>query len=315
MEYRKLISFGKNSFVISLPKPWIRQHKLVKGDLIYVEETGPNLMLSKKEFNKGSGEKEKVILVDGKSRDWIERVVCSTYINNYNKIIFKGKELRGKVKELQSVIQNLIALEIMEQTTDTIVAKVFLDMETVSVNELVRKMDIVTRTMLKEACEIFKDDNYESLNERDKDVNRLYFLHSRAVLFYLDNPMKAVKSHKLNPSALLRAHKIAFYVEAVADEARRIARYAREEISAAKKKKIEDFLLEILNYYTTTIKAAHTSDENLALEQADCKEIFYKKLKDWEEDSKKTPDVYKLMNRMQRIVSLIHNLGRVIYTF
>ncbi len=44
MEYRKLISFGKNSFVISLPKAWVRHSKLKKGDLIYVEEASDHLM-------------------------------------------------------------------------------------------------------------------------------------------------------------------------------------------------------------------------------------------------------------------------------
>ena len=49
MDYRKLIAFGKNSFVISVPKQWIKQNKLNKGDLIYLDESGPNLILSKKE--------------------------------------------------------------------------------------------------------------------------------------------------------------------------------------------------------------------------------------------------------------------------
>ena len=55
MEYRKLISFGKNSFVVSLPKSWIKQNKLIKGDLIHISDNGSDLILSKKE----SDEKKK----------------------------------------------------------------------------------------------------------------------------------------------------------------------------------------------------------------------------------------------------------------
>ena len=49
MEYRKLISFGKSSFVVSLPKSWIKQNKLKKGDLIHFEDEGNNLVIKKKE--------------------------------------------------------------------------------------------------------------------------------------------------------------------------------------------------------------------------------------------------------------------------
>ena len=47
MEFRKLISFGKSSYVVSLPKAWVVQQKLKKGDLIAVDEAGPKLILSK----------------------------------------------------------------------------------------------------------------------------------------------------------------------------------------------------------------------------------------------------------------------------
>src|SRR3989344_8351733 len=172
MEYRRLISFGKSSFVVSLPKEWVGQNSLKKGDFIYLQENGPNLLLSKKDNNEKAEDREKIIYVDGKNEFTIEREVCSTYIQNYPRIVLRGKEIKSKVKELQRIVQSLIALEIMEQTSDTIIAKDFLNMDSVSVEELIRKMDLVTRTMMKETQQIFEEDNYDSLNERDQDVNR-----------------------------------------------------------------------------------------------------------------------------------------------
>ncbi|PIN75132.1 hypothetical protein COV17_04240 [Candidatus Woesearchaeota archaeon CG10_big_fil_rev_8_21_14_0_10_36_11] len=315
MEYRKLISFGKNSFVVSLPKPWVRQHKLQKGDLIYIEENGPNLALSKKEFDGDSEEREETIIIDGKNSDWIERRVCSAYIKNCNKITLKGNEIKGKVKELQKIIQNLIALEVMEQTSDTIVAKVFLNMDTVSVEELIRKMDIVTRTMIKETCEIFKDDNYDSLNERDMDVNRLYFLVYRAVLYNFENPMKAIKNFKLSPIQSMRFHKLAFYVEGIADEARRVARYVRLlKPSEQQQKVIEKILTDLYEYYVNTMKSAHTNDHTLALQIADLKGDFYTRIETLKPKIGESVEMHKVMNRLQRMTSLIHNMGRIVYT-
>ena len=212
MEYRRLISFGKSSFVVSLPKEWIGQNSLKKGDLVYLQESGPNLLLSKKDGDEKVEEREKIIYVDGKSAYTISREVCSTYIQNYPRIVLRGKEIKNKVKELQGIVQSLIALEIMEQTSDTIIAKDFLNMDSVSVEELIRKMDLVTRTMMKEAQQMFDEDNYESLNERDQDVNRLYFLLYRSILYNLRNPMKALRNFKLSGLDLLRAHFMGFYI-------------------------------------------------------------------------------------------------------
>ena len=43
MEFRKIIAFGKSSFVVSLPKAWMVAHNLVKGDVVYLEEEDDDL--------------------------------------------------------------------------------------------------------------------------------------------------------------------------------------------------------------------------------------------------------------------------------
>ncbi len=315
MEYRRLISFGKSSFVVSLPKEWVGQNSLKKGDLVYLQESGPNLLLSKKDSDEKVEEREKIIYVDGKSAYTIGREVCSTYIQNYPRIILRGKEIKNKVKELQGIVQSMIALEIMEQTSDSIIAKDFLNMDSVSVEELIRKMDLVTRTMMKEAQQIFEEDNYESLNERDQDVNRLYFLLYRSILYNLRNPMKALRNFKLSGLDILRAHFIGFYIEAIADEVRRTARYTHNlKMSAQTLEQVQQYLLKMYDYYTTTMKAAYNKDAELAFKQAELKQNFDKELLILEEEVQKTPGFNRVLTRLQRMTSLVHNLGRVLYT-
>ena len=271
MEYRKLISFGKSSYVVSLPRSWVKQNKLVKGDLIYIEENGPSLVLSKK-TDIDTEEKERVINIDGKDIPRIEREVNAAYIANYRKIVLRGKELKGKIKDLQAVIQGLIALEIMEQSSDSIIAKDFLNMDKVSIPELIRKMDVVTRTMLKESAKIFVDDNYQNINERDKDVNRLYFLLYRGTLYNLSNPMKAIKNFNLTAVDLLKLQSIGYYIEGIADEARRFARHARQlAISPAEKQKMEQMLNRIIDFYVETMKAFYANDVEAALKLSELK--------------------------------------------
>ncbi|MBI2572680.1 phosphate uptake regulator PhoU [Candidatus Woesearchaeota archaeon] len=315
MEYRKLISFGKNSFVVSLPKNWVRQSKLEKGDLIYIEESGSNLVLSKQEINKEVQEKEKVINIDGKTVFSITREVCSAYILNYRTITLRGKEIKTKVKELQGIVQGLMALEILEQNSDSIIAKDFLNMDKVSVNELLRKMDVVTRTMIKEMCSIFEEDTYENLNERDRDVNRLYFLLYRTILYNLENPSKSMKNFKLSPIDLLKYYTLGFYMEAIGDEVKRSARYLRQlKLTAEKQKVIKNMLLELNDYFITTMKAVHNNDMSLALQLSEMKLKFNNQLEELEKDVQKIAYLHNVISKLQRMTTLIHNTGRLIYT-
>ena len=283
--------------------------------MVYLQESGPNLLLSKKDSDEKVEEREKIIYVDGKSGYTIGREVCSTYIQNYPRIILRGKEIKNKVKELQGIVQSLIALEIMEQTSDTIIAKDFLNMDSVSVEELIRKMDLVTRTMIKEAQQIFDEDNYDSINERDHDVNRLYFLLYRSVLYNLRNPMKALRNFKLSGLDLLRSHFIGFYIEAIADEVRRTVRHTHAlKMPASTQEQIQQYLTKMGDYYTNTMKAAYTKDTELAFKQAELKRSFDKDLLAMEEEVQKTPGFNRVLTRLLRMTSLIHNLGRVLYT-
>lgn len=275
-----------------------------------------NLILQPRRDKTEDEEKEILIDVDGKSLLAISREICSAYILNNRKITLKGKEVKTKVKGIQGAIQGLIALEIMEQSPDSIVAKDFLNMEKVSMEELIRKMDLVTRTMFKEGCEIFEQkDNYESLSERDKDVNRLYFLLYRAVIYNFENISRMYKNFKLNSLDLLKINFAGYYIEMVADEVRRVARYARQlELGPAERKKLELLLQQALELYTQTMKSYYLKDVSLALEQSEMKGHFQKELTELEKLVPKTPHLNRVLNRLERLVVTVHNLGRLVYT-
>ncbi len=330
MEYRKLISFGKSSFVISLPKAWIRQNKIEKGDLIYLEESGTNIILSKTDQTKVSEDKKIIINVDGKTLTTIKRELVSAYILNNRTIVFKGKETKTKLKELQSLVQNLIALEIMEQDSNTILAKDFLNMDKVSLAELIRKMDLIIRTMINETTEVLDNDLYETINERDTDVNRLYFLLKRAVLYNLKNPVRAQKNFKLNPARLLNYQILGTILEGIADETRRTARFLRKiNFSNDEKKEFRNLLNSLNEQYLAVIKTVYTEDSVVALENSQHKNEFNilidnfetkfnKKIKDKTSNLNSACEISsilgKVLHRMRKNTSYIHNLGRVVYT-
>lgn len=314
MEYRKLISFGNNSFVISLPKSWVIQNKLKKGDLIHITEQSHDLILSGKDAEKEQVDKVKVITVDGKNLALVEREINSSYILNHRTIILKGEELRGNIRVFQTFFQNLIALEVMEQTPTSLVAKDFLNMSKVSVEELVHKMDIVTRAMFIESSEEFSTQNYENVNERDRDVNRLYFLLYRTVLYNMDNPLNALRHFKLKTVDLVNFLFSGYYLEGIADEVRRTARYASQlNINQPEKEALKRFLQHINEYYLETMKAFYAKNVDLALGISEHKKELNNELDTFEKKNQGVEFYGSTIGRMRRLISFIHSLGRIVY--
>ncbi len=203
----------------------------------------------------------------------------------------------------------------MEQTSDTIIAKDFLSMEKVSINELVKKMDIITRTMFKEACESFHEDNYDNINERDQDINRLYFLLYRAVVYNLENPFQAVKNHRLSPLEIFKYYQLGFYIEIVADEVRRSTRFARKlQVSPAKRIYLERLLQRINEYYLNTMKATYSNDFNAVLKLSEEQYILNKEFDALEPEVIKIEYLGRFIGHLRRMSMTIHNIGRVAYT-
>jgi len=313
MDYRKLISFGKNSFVVSLPKSWIRQNNLQKGALIYVDEREKNLILSTEERQKVD-EKTKNILVDGKSIRRLKREIISAYIKDYKNIILTGDELKDKAVQIQNTIQNLMALEVMEQTSKRIVARDFLDMNSISIMNLIRKIDVIIRAMYEDCENMFTDDNYDSIYHRDNDVNRLSFLIFRVIEFGLNNSSFMYKKHGLTSQRLLTFWWCVSNLEKVGDEVKRVARYMKGTLLEEKeKKRFLKILASMKDGYLKVMKGFYTEDIELTHDVLEQKEDVVLECESYYNDNKDVENVALLMERFKAMVTNIYSLGRSIY--
>lgn len=312
MEYRKLISFGKSSYVISLPKSWLNQNKLKKGDLVYLEEKGQSLVLGGKE-EKSAEEKTITIQVDGKSLRRIQREIINSYILDYKTITLVGNEIKEKAKEIQATIHNLVALEVMEETSKRIVARDFLDMNNISFFSMIQKMDVIIRAMFEDCEKMFIEDTSENIAHRDQDVNRLCFLIFRVIEFGFENTSFMYRKYNLTPRHLLHLWWFAFNMEAIADEVKRTARYIPQV--KLDKKQQEQFLRilgDTKNKYLLVMKSYHNQDSDLSHNIIDSKKEIIKEYDNFYFVNRRIENVGLLIEKLKSMVTGICNLGRVI---
>lgn len=314
MEFRKLISFGKSSYVVSLPKAWVTKQKLKKGDIIYFEERDHRLILSAQEEKKNKEQKKIVIKVDGIEIKQIKRTIIGAYIQNHKTISLEGKEIKKKAREIQTTLQSLIAMEVIEQTSEKIVAKDFLNYDDVSVNNIIRKIDLILRAMLEDVILVFEEDVCENINYRDNDVNKLVFLIFRIVRFGFENHSYFSKKFNLSFIDLFTIHYLASYLEQLGDDIKRIARRMKaSKFSQKEKQRYKELLKKIKDCYLKTMKAYYNKDLKTIHEVINLRDQLIKECENFYSKNKKIPGIGFLIDRTKATIVHICQLGRVLY--
>ncbi len=312
MEYRRLIKFGNSSYVISVPKAWIGKNNLNKGDVIYFEENGNNeLVISAKEKQPILKESEITINVEGKPLATIEREIINAYINNHDVIRLVGNLGANKDKILKRVLR-LMSLEIMEDKNDMIVVKDFLNIKDVSLENVIRRMDTILRIMLTEWAESIRIDNYDELARLDTDINKLRFLVYRV-------SKKCMKDHNTlisigidNCSELLDYWLLAFQLESIGDECRRIQRLIRNtKFKKYERDELERFFKEVRDNYFKIMEAYYKGDVILAHEISSKRAYYLEEFnKIFEKSDNKVTAT--IIEKLRGMITYIRDIARII---
>ncbi len=267
IDFRKIIGFGNGGYVVSLPRTWVNKNKLKKGDSLTINEDSGTLTFSVN--TEEEKKEEKIITIESgeKKLDRIKAEIVSAYLNNYTIIEVISKKNLTNAVDIKDILRNLAGLEIMEQTSTRMVAKDLISINEISVEGIIRRMDIIVRGMVDD-CEkcISGDDRYEDIFQRDADVNRLFYLATRVIKNGLKNPRVAKilnrEPHQLNTDSL-----IVIRLEKIADRQKRIARHIRGvNISKETEKELNMLCSEVKKSYLDVMKAYYTHNRDLAFD-------------------------------------------------
>lgn len=262
MHARKLVKAGAASHTISLPKSWLEKNMLKKGDTLFIiEKSDSELAITPKTGEEKARKKEITIDVDNKGIGSIQREITSAYVNNYSKIHLMGKSLSDKAKSLRSVLHHFVALEVDEQTSSKISAKDLLNLKEISIEKTIRRMDMTLRSILQDSIkEIGNRKVHESIEQRDDDVNRLYFLLFRLLKSAL-NSQKIATNLGITNNDVLSVWYLTVNIENIADNAKTISSLG-EKIND--KELLRESYREIEAAYSDVMKAYYNKDRKLA---------------------------------------------------
>ncbi len=311
MEIRKLVRAGPSSHTIALPKDWITNNNLKKGDSVFIHRTQGNEIMVSTEHKSGTAKpREITVSLEDKKIDTVHRELASAYVNHYNTIYITGKDLFTKITELRAILNDFVALEITEQTATHIVAKDMLNLQEVSIDKTIRRMDIIVRSMFKDIIDAGEDMS-QSINFRDYDVNRMYFLLIKIAKSSLRDPELAKMVGITNQTEILAVWYMVVNLEGISDSLKEIYTMNRlleketyySEVTAACK--------ELEGTYLEAVKAYYAQDKKLA----DTVASFRKKIIarcDMLAQTHPLPAMIRITENIKEIENSVCNIARIV---
>ncbi len=183
---RTIMLTGRSTYIISLPKSWLRSMGVGKGDKLKLYRRGPNEILITTSMIEPKDSGCKVVEISPK-RTQMMRAALSCYIDGCTRIILraKGKSfLPTHLEDLREFVKrNIIGAEIVSESSKEVVIQVFLGPPEFPFDQALRRVYWIMSNMMNNLLKVLEEECDEelasSIVKSDDDVDRLVYYLSR----------------------------------------------------------------------------------------------------------------------------------------
>jgi phosphate uptake regulator len=183
---RKIQKTGGSTYIVALPIEWIRQAKLDKGDVIEIfpQPDGDLLLKPMSEKRTDVGGETEIEIKDYADINLMKRLVLSKYLAGYQTIkLFDPNVIDYDIRtEITQFVGNLMGVEIVEESDHWLVLKDLSSLESLDLNQLIRRTHVLSDKMFASSIEVFLEHDKEKAQlivKQEPSVDRLYYLVSR----------------------------------------------------------------------------------------------------------------------------------------
>ncbi|WP_332449580.1 phosphate uptake regulator PhoU [Methanoculleus sp.] len=269
MEIRKVQITGGSSYIVSLPKQWIRSANIQKNDPVgLIVQPDGSLLITPKI----SGEaiyRTRVFEVGATTdRSYLLRLLIGAYVAGFTAIRLesKGRMPPFVLQLVREFTQMAIGQEVVGETDSSITVKDLLNPAEMPFENTVKRMHVLARGMQQDAMTTLRTHDAELARDviiRDTEVDRLHWLVARQ-----DNLIGADAA--LSRRMGIPVNQAAYYflvsriIERIADHATRVAHNALaltdREVEAATLDLMDEASALALDIFAWSMEAFHSSD-------------------------------------------------------
>jgi phosphate uptake regulator len=181
LEIRKIQITGGNSYVVSLPKSWVKDAGLKAKDAVLVlpQADMSLLVIPKGDLRKETKSEVTLDIPDNSDRGTALRTFISYYLAGYDMIKLRipnsSAGLRSGLKE--AIRRKLIGIEIVEETANGISTQCLSGYSDLPLKKAIERMAIIASGMVQDAITSLQTGDLalaEEVDQRDDEVDRFY---------------------------------------------------------------------------------------------------------------------------------------------
>ena len=316
-ETRKIQFTGKSSFIVSLPKQWVTDLGLKKGDQVRVLRQGASaLQIFPLKFQTGIKQVDDATIEIGieENPSFIIRKLISIYFLGFKTINLKPKG--GILKPVQRIaIKNavkrmLMGAEIISDSTSGITIQVLVNLLELSVDGAFKRMIHLAKSMLNDAILAVKEENLDLAEEvinTDDEVDRFGFYIIRQLIIAIQNEHMLKEMGFNNVRNCLGYRLVVKNIERTGDHAVFIAKDLIEFKKGIKKQilmKIEDmnnFSISVLDDACLSLFKEDYVQADMIIKKADEVVKYEKKILDATKSLKDDEEIFRIRRMVENI--------------
>ncbi len=226
---RKIMSLGKSSLVVSLPKEWMQQNELKKGDTVSVNLQRDRSLVIYPSLLKSSEPKEITLsIAQAEEELLIKQKILGAFLNGYSGIMLTSEKIFSvpQIKAIRNMAGRLY-LRVMEADAKCVYIQSLMDESKASLEQAIQRMHLISRSMCEGVVSALKNNDIalaKSVFSLDDDVDHFAFFIMRILRDAAQDPLLA-KELRVDPLDCMDHQVLVYRMEYASDYAADIAKH------------------------------------------------------------------------------------------
>jgi len=290
MDIRRIQMTGGSSYIVTLPKDWIKSLNIKKNDQVGLITQSDGTLLVTPKIDREQTQKIREFDVSSvTNQDYLLRQLIGAYIAGYNSIEIKSSSRMSPATKMttRKFKETTIGQEIVEETDSMVIVKDLLNPAEMPFDRTIKRMYIIVKGMHEDIMTAIQRNDKKLIEDvllRDNEVDRLHWLVARQHNIILQNVSFAEKMG-ITIELATTSFLISRIIERIGDHVIRIAKNAvnltDKEINKEMLEKLEyssNLAMNIFNKSITSflrkdVKSANETIDSVSKLETKCREI------------------------------------------
>jgi phosphate uptake regulator len=273
---RRIMSLGRSSMVISLPKNWMQLNELKKGDVVsYAIQRDRSLVVYPSAERKAVSKEITLRIGQDEDEALIIQKIIGTFLNGYSGITLISEKIFS-IPQRKAIrnIAGMLYMRIMESNSQGVYLQTLTDESKASLEQAIQRMHLISHSMCEDAFTSLKNRDValaKAVFSLDDDVDHFCFFLIRLLRNAAQDTALA-NQFRIDPLDCMDHQTLVYRIEHTADYATDIARHII--MLDGTQQKIPDDVLELMvtagteavDLYVKAINAFFSKDVTFSVE-------------------------------------------------